>query len=166
LPLQAEGEFALVKEKLEQALALSGQPVKRGTMAHKHIVYMMLADSAAQLRDEAGLMKYASLLEKLAVQDDHQPYLAVAHRAWGIACRLAGDYAEAETRLKQALELFGAMEARWQTGRTLYELAELKLAQSDLVGARDYYMRALTEFEALQATPDFERTKAAIETLG
>ncbi len=111
-------------------------------------------------------MKYASLLEKLAVQDDHQPYLAVAHRAWGIACRLADDYAEAETRLKQALELFGAMEARWQIGRTLYELAELKLAQSDLVGARDYYMRALTEFEALQATPDFERTNAAIETLG
>lgn len=135
-------------------------------MAHKHIVYMMLADSAAQLRDEAGLMKYALLLEKLALQDDHQPYLAVAHRAWGIACRLAGDYAEAETRLKQALDLFGTMEARWQIGRTLYELAELNLAQSDLDGARDYYMRALTEFEALQATPDFERTKAAIETLG
>jgi hypothetical protein len=67
LPLQAEGEFVLVKEKLEQALDLSGQPVKRGTMAHKHIVYMMLADSAAQLRDEAGLMKYALLLEKLAL---------------------------------------------------------------------------------------------------
>ena len=165
MPLQAEGEFALVKEKLEHALELSGQPVKRGTMAHKHIVYMMLTDSAAQLRDEAALRQYASLLEKLAVQDDHRPYLAVAHRAWGIACRLSGDYAEAETRLNQALELFGEMEARWQIGRTLYEMAEVNLAQSEMASANDHFSRALVEFESLQAIPDVERTQAALKAL-
>ena len=53
MPLQAGGEFALVKEKLELALELSGQPVKRGTMAHQHIVYMMLAEAATQLDDAA-----------------------------------------------------------------------------------------------------------------
>lgn len=82
MPLQAEGEFVLVKEKLEAALELPGQPVKRGTMAHKHIVYMMLAESAAQLRDAEALTSYSSLLEELAVRDDHKPYLAVAHRSW------------------------------------------------------------------------------------
>jgi len=165
LPLQAEGEFVLVKEKLEPALELSGQPVKRGTMAHKHIVYMMLAESAAQLRDETALRHYASLLENLAVQDEHSPYLAVAHRAWGIACRLTGEYAEAETRLNQALELFGEMGARWQMGRTLVEMAEVKLAQSEMASANEYFSRALEEFEEMQAIPDVERTQTSLKAL-
>jgi hypothetical protein len=81
LPLQAQGEFALVKEELEEALNLPGQPVKRGTMAHKHIIFMMLTDSPAQLRDRVTLGFYAAKLEELALRDDHCPYLAVAHRA-------------------------------------------------------------------------------------
>jgi len=163
LPLQARGEFALVKEQLERALDLAGQPVKRGTMAHKHIVYMMLADAAAQLGDEAATRRYAALLEELAIRDGHQPYLAVAHRAWGVAHRLGRAYDEAEARLTQALALFSAREAHWQVGRTLVEMAKLALDQADKVSARDHYARALAEFEAIGARPDIERTHTALE---
>lgn len=162
MPLQAEGEFALVRQKLERALGLEGQPVKRGTMAHDHIVYMMLADTAAQAHDVDGLHQYLPLLEELAHRDDHQPYLAVAHRARGVAYTLDGRYAEAETRLQQALRIFEAMAARWQIGRTLVALAELDLAQSDPGAAREHLTAALAEFEAIGAAPDVERTRAAM----
>jgi tetratricopeptide (TPR) repeat protein len=165
LPLQAKGEFALVMEELEAALELSGQPVKRGTMAHRHIIYMMLADAAAQLRDAAALKRYASLLEELAARDAHQPYLAIAHRACGIAHRLDGEYAQAEGRLAQALVLFEELETHWQIGRTLVEIAELALAQSDRASARDHFSRAVTEFESLKALPDLQRTRAALHAL-
>lgn len=165
MPLQAQGEFALVKDELESALGLSGQPVKRGTMAHKHIIYMMLADSAAQLHDIAALQRYSSLLEELATQDNHRPYLAVAHRSWGIMCRLNEEFAEAKVRLVQALELFEELQAHWQIGRTLVELAELSQVQSDAASARDYFSRALAEFEMLQALPAIEQTQAALKSL-
>lgn len=165
MPLQAQGEFALVKEKLEAALELSGQPVKRGTMAHRHIVYMMLADSAAQLRDTSSLPQYAALLEELATRDSHQPYLAIAHRSWGVAHRLNGEFTEAGNRLTQALALFDDLGARWQIGRTLVECAELALAQSDKISAHDYYLQAQTTFESIKAIPDLERTQSALKAL-
>jgi tetratricopeptide (TPR) repeat protein len=165
LPLQAQGEFALVKEKLEMALDLPGQPVKRGTMAHQHIIYMMLADSAGQLRDAAALPRYAARLEELARRDGHQPYLAVAQRAWGIAHRLNKEYAQAQARLTEALDHFEERGARWQTGRTLLEMAELALAQADATAAHDHFSRALAEFEALGARPDAERTRTALQEL-
>ena len=150
---------------MESALDLAGQPVKRGTMAHKHIVYMMLADAAAQLRDSAALAKYTPLLEELAEQDGHQAYLAVAHRAWGVAHRLVGEFAAAEERLQQALNIFEEREAQWQVGRTLVELAELALAEDDEVGARNHYARALDAFELLGAKPEVERTRTALDLL-
>jgi len=163
--LQAGGEFALVKEELELALELPGQPVKRGTMAHQHIVYMMLAEAAAQLADVTALRRYSAQLEKLAIQDDHQPYLAIAHRAWGVACRLDGEYVDASDRLKKALALFEQLETHWQIGRTLYEVAQLNLAQSNPTGAMEHFSRALAEFEALGAVPDIRRTQEALEAI-
>lgn len=165
MPLQAQGEFALVREELERALELPGQPVKRGTMAHRHIIYMMLADAAVQAREVDSLPRYASLLEELAVQDDHKPYLAVAHRTWGVAHRLSAEYVEAHTRLHAALELFEERQAHWQIGRTLVEIAELALAQADKDGARGHYERALMAFEAIRAMPDVAGTRAALAAL-
>lgn len=144
-------------------MGLDGQPVKRGTMAHDHIVYMMLSDAAAQAHDVAGLYLYTPLLEELALRDDHQPYLAVAHRAWAVAFLLEGRYGEAETRLQQALEIFESMGARWQHGRTLSVMAELCLAQSDPGAAREHWAAALAEFEAIGAAPDAERARAAMD---
>ena len=134
-------------------------------MAHEHIVYMMLVDSAARIGDETAIRKFAPRLEELAVRDDHKPYLAVAHRAWGIAHRLSNEYPEAEARLEKALEIFEELESRWQIGRTLYEMGELALAQTDGGAAHSYFMLAQAKFEELGAGPDIARTAAVLEKL-
>lgn len=135
-------------------------------MAHEHIVYMMLADAAAQSHDAAAAKRYASQLDALATRDNHRPYLAIAHRALGVACRLEGLYDEAEARLKGSLELFSELGFQWQLGRTLVEMAELHLARSDRAAAREALSQALAEFEAMNARPDVARAQAALADLG
>ena len=163
--MKAQGEFALVKRNLEHVIGTAGQPVNFGTMAHDHEIYMTLADTAAELRDEEALRKYAPQLEKLAERDNHKLYLAIAYRAMGVAHRLAGEHAEAETRLKQALELFNKLGVRWQIGRTLFELGELNLAQSKKKAkAREYFSQALGPFEEIQAIPNAERAREALNS--
>lgn len=134
-------------------------------MAHQHIVYMMMADSAAQARNEAGLQHYAPKLEELALQDGHQPYLAVAQRALGVAHRLAGEHVEAVARLNKAMDIFTKLEAGWQIGRTYFEMGEVARSLSDKGRAQDYFNRALAAFEAMKAMPDIERTRAALGAL-
>jgi tetratricopeptide (TPR) repeat protein len=165
VPLKAQGEFALVKQNLENAIGTAGQPVNFGTMAHDHEIYMILADTAVELRDAAALRKYARPLESLASRDNHRLYLAIAHRALGVEYRLAGEQAPAETRLRQALELFTKLGTRWQIGRTLFELGELTLTLSP-TKAREYYSQALGSFEEIQAQTNVEQTRAALNSLG
>jgi tetratricopeptide (TPR) repeat protein len=163
LPLMAEGEFALVKEHLEAA---SSKPVStRGLAINETELYFMLADMAVEQRDEAALREYAPLAEETALRDGHLLFQASAHRAWGVMYRLQGEYAAAETRLNQALELFQGLETRWQIGRTLFDLAEVALGRKDPAGARDYFSRALAAFEEIGAVPDMARTQAALESL-
>jgi len=166
LPLKAEGEFALVKQNLESAMGTAGQPVNFGTMAHDHEIYMTLADTAVELRDADALRKYAPNLEKLAHRDDHKLYLAIAHRALGVMHRLAGEYTEAESRLKQALELFTKLGTRWQIGRTLFELGELNHEHlKKETKAREYFAQALGSFEEIQAMLNAERTRTVLNSL-
>ena len=134
-------------------------------MAHEHIVYMMLVDAAASVYDETGIRRNAPHLEQLASRDDHQPYLAIAHRAMGVAHRLAGEHNEAEMRLNQALELFEARDLRWQVGRSLHELGELAISKSETEAANDFFSRARSVFEEMGAIPDLYCTEAKIETL-
>lgn len=163
--MQAEGEFALVRQSLEAAIDLPGQPVKRGTMAHEHVMYMMLADSAAQEHDLPALQRYAPLLEELALRDEHRPFLAVAHRAKGVAYRLAGDHANAEMRLKAASALFEELDAHWQIGRTLVELGELDLDRSDGSSARRHFSQAVEAFEVVKAAPHMELTRERLQAI-
>jgi hypothetical protein len=125
----------------------------------------MLADVAVQQRDLAALRQYAPLAEQLASRYDHGLYQAIAHRAWGVAHRLAGEYAEAKVRLHQALELFHDLDTHWQIGRTLSELGELAVARAEATAARDYFSHALAAFEAMKAAPDADRARAALEAL-
>ena len=155
----AEREFALVRQNLEQALH------KTAAWVGDHDLYAMLVDVAAQQRDADALRQYAPLAEEAAARYGHVLYQAIAHRAWGIAHRLAGEYVEAEMRLKQALELFDGLDTRWQIGRTLNELGELALARSDTTAARELYARALAAFEQMRAVPDAARVRAALEPL-
>ena len=166
MPLKAEGEFALVRERLENALMLSGQPVKRGTMAHDHDVYMALTDSAAQQYDLAALELYTPWLQELAERDNHKLYRAVALRARGVAKRLGGEYEYAENELKQAHELFRELGTRWQDGRTLVELARLERVRQNIDMTRDYLTGALAEFNALGAVPDAGRVRSMLAEVG
>lgn len=134
-------------------------------MAHKHIVYMMLVEAATMAKDEGAIRMYASVLQDLAERDDHRPYLAVAHRSWGVAYRLAGKHEEAEERLRKALDLFRELDSRWQVGRTLFELGELALARSDIKLAGEYFTQALGAFEQIKAELNSTQTKAAIAML-
>jgi tetratricopeptide (TPR) repeat protein len=163
--LQAKGEFALLHQNLTLALEKSGQPVKRGTMAHDHHLYMLLADTAAQRRDENALNQYTPRLEALALRDSHQLYLGIAHRAWGVAHWLADEHDEAAERLTQALGLFHDLGTRWQTGRTRFEMGELDLAKGEKERARNHFSFALEAFEAMKAMPDVERTRVKLETI-
>ena len=128
-----------------------------------HDIYAILVDMAVLQRDEAGIRQYTPQAEELAMRYGHTLYQAIAHRAWGVAHRLAGEYPEAEARLNQALDLFSGLNTRWQIGRTLFELGELAAAQTDAAQARDHFTRALTAFEAMHAAPDVARTRAALE---
>lgn len=161
----ARGEFALVKEQLETGLKTSGQPVRRGTMAHDHDVYAILADTAAQERNLDALRKYAPLIEELAVRDDHRLYRAVAYRAQGVLHRLKGDYTESKTCLARALELFEQLGARWQIGCTHDELGELARTQNEFEKARDHFTLALAAFEELRAAPEVEKTRVVLNEL-
>jgi tetratricopeptide (TPR) repeat protein len=149
----AEGEFALVRQYLEIALN------KTASWVGEHDLYAMLADAAAQQRDVAALQQYAPLAEELAARYDHKLYQAIAHRAWGVAHRLAGKYAEAEVRLKQALDLFQQLATPWQIGRTLFELGEVALSRTENTAAQKHFSRALVAFEELGALPDATRTR-------
>ena len=155
----AEGEFALVRENLEMGLS------KMASWVGDHDLYAMLADAAAQQRDEAALRRYAPLAEETAVRYKHILYQAIAQRAWGVAHRLAGDYAEAETSFNRALQFFEALGTRWQIGRTLMELAELAQAQADSTRARSCFSSAALEFESLDAKPDAARARTALSAL-
>jgi hypothetical protein len=147
---------------METSLSLAGQPVRRGTMAHEHDVYMLLTETAVNQREAAAIEQYAARLEPLAARDEHALYQAIAHRAWGVARRLRGDLPAAQTRLAQALAMFNSLGADWQAARTHLELAE---ATSDPAAARAHYTEALAAFESLSARPDADRARAALQAL-
>jgi len=154
-----EGEFALIRHHLELSVNQSGE------WLGDHDQYTTLVDVATMQRDEAAIRQYAPRAEALANSLGHRLYQAIAHRAWGVAHRLAGEYDNAQARLDQALETFNEMGTRWQAGRTLFELGELAVARQQPVEARDYFSRALVDFDYMRARPDSDRTRAALEAL-
>ena len=141
------------------------QPVKNGSMAHEHNMVMLLTEVAVQRGDASALRQYAAMLEELAVRDNHRFYLAIAHRAWGVTHRLAGEFAASEARLDQAMQLFREYGSRWQLGRTFFEMGELGVRRADAEMAPQSFAQAVAEFEAIQALPDLERTQAALKVL-
>jgi tetratricopeptide (TPR) repeat protein len=163
--MAAEGEFALVKEQLQTAFARSGQPVKRGSMAHQHDVLMALVEASARLANAPGLEEYVPQLEELAMRDNHKFYLAIARRARGVALRLSGDYDGARSKLQAALDEFSAHGMRWQVGRTRVELGELERDAGAAEQAREHFQRALEEFQTMGAVRDLARCRELLETI-
>lgn len=155
----AEGEFVLVQKYLEIALH------RTAAWVGEHDLYAMLADAAVGQRDQESIQKYAPLAEDFASRYDHKLYLAIAHRAHGVAYLLAREYNNAESSLNLALNLFSELNTRYQIGRTLFELGELAVAQANESKAREYFTRALKAFETMQAAPDIARVQAALGRL-
>jgi hypothetical protein len=156
-----QGEFARVRQELEIAFGQSAEFDYVGD----HDVHTTLVDVAALQRDEAAIRAYAPAAERLAIRYDHKLYQAIIFRAWGVAHRLAGEFAQAETRFNQALAWFTGLDTRWQIGRTHFELGELAVARGERAAARASFTRALADFEFMRAGPDVVRTRAALEEL-
>jgi tetratricopeptide (TPR) repeat protein len=157
------GEFVQGKEHLDMmASKPAGLTRTSGTLNDHNYV---LIDLAVRQRDRTMLTQHLPEVEEMAILDGHILYQASAHRAWGVLYRLTGEYSESEIRLAKALELFQGLETRWQIGRTLFEIAELDMAQNNVTKARDYYRRALASFEEMDAAPDIMRTRAALLSL-
>ena len=156
-----EGEFALVRRELDTAFGLSQDFEYVGD----HDVHTALVDVASLQRDEAAIRAYAPPAEALAIRYDHKLYQGIISRAWGVAHRLAGEFDLAGARFSQALSLFTGLGARWQLGRTHFELGELAVARGDTAEARACFNRASADFEAMRAAPDLERARAALERL-
>jgi hypothetical protein len=157
--LTGEGEFALSRQHLELALSPSVY------WAGDHDVLVTIVDVAALQGDEAAIRKYAPRAEALAKELGHRLYQATVDRAWGVAHRLASEYAESEARLNSALAMFEPLDTRWQIGRTQFELGELAAIRQQPGAARGYFRDALVNFEAMRAAPDSARTRAALEAL-
>ncbi|HET6445897.1 MAG TPA: hypothetical protein VFI27_15115, partial [candidate division Zixibacteria bacterium] len=121
-------------------------------------LYATLVEAAVQQRDVAALREYTPLLEEAATPLEHDLYLAIANRAWGVLRRLEGQNREAEVRLEQAADVFRGLDTRWQLGRTHFELGELAANESETTRAIQHYSRALNLFEEMGAVPDAERT--------
>ena len=154
-----------MREQLETGLRTSGQPVRRGSIAHEHDTYALLTDAAVQQRDAAALAEYLPRMRELALRDGHCLYLAIAQRAGAVADRLAGAYESAAAQLQTAAESFERMGMRWQLAHTLNEKAELSLVRSQLGESRTYYAQALSLLDQLGAGPAAKQVRARHDDL-
>ena len=82
-------------------------------------------------------------------------------RVMGEAHRLKGEWETAEKYLKDSLAILERLKRRYETGRTLFQLALLYREMGKESEARGYEERARTIFEALGARADLERAKDA-----
>ena len=154
-----------MREQLESGLRTSGQPVRRGSIAHEHDTYALLTDAAVQQRDADALAQYLPHMRELALRDGHCLYLAIAQRAGAVADRLAGAYESAAAQLQTAAESFERMGMRWQLARTLSEKAELAAVRSQADECRAFYAQALSLFEQLGAAPAAKQVRARLDDL-
>jgi tetratricopeptide (TPR) repeat protein len=162
----AEGEFALVQEILESAQLRASQPTRFGATARAHDIVTSLADAAAGRHDGTAALKYGAQAAALASEMGHPLYLAVAQRALAVGESLQGAHDQAEALLRKALDAFTDLGTRWQIGRTHLQFGELERARDRQAEARQHYLAALVEFEAMGALPDAERTRQALSAHG
>jgi len=159
MPLKAEGEFAQVKQFLDEGLS-------RITEINPDMVfYSLLVDTAVLEEDAKNLKEYTPRLLDQANQNGHKLFKAVALRSLAVADRLDGKYKPAQNQLEEAEAIFQDMETNWQLGRTYYEFGQLMVAQDNPAEAKKQFEKAVHCFESIGALPDAERTQFAIESL-
>ena len=156
----AEGEFVLVNEHL--TAAMQKHPMGWNPVGD-HEIYVLLADVAAEKRDETMLGMYAPQAEAISARLKHTLYRAIALRSLGVLDELHGRTVLAEARLKESYDLFQKLEARWQMGRTLFELGQLSAVVGRSKEASEYFAQAANELESLGARPLLERVRTFME---
>ena len=166
MPRLAEGEFALVREHLGQAIRTPTDPVRWGSGMTDLDFRILCAEAAAQMRDAAGLAKHVPLAEEGARRLRHRLYLGVAQRAQGVALLLAGLPGAAIDSHGQAADIFLALGTRWQLGRTLMARAEAQASAGDLPAARADWSQAAELLDALGAVPDARRARNSLAAVG
>jgi hypothetical protein len=156
----AEGEFALVNEHLAAAMQ---KPPMGWNPVGDHELYVLLADVAAQERDEPMLTMYAPQAEAISVRLKHTLYQAIALRALGILDEIHGRIVRAQERLKESYGLFQQLEAHWQMGRTLFDLGRLSATAGRSREASEYFAQAANELESMGARAASERARIFME---
>jgi len=135
---------------------------------------LRLADTPwAKLRIHTLVLDFASqtggwdLIEKLggeslerARRSHGRHYVALNCYTLGIHRREHGQLDEANALLTEAVDVFRAIDCRWQLARALRELGLLRRAQRNSDYATKLLQEAMAHFEALGALPDLQRTRA------
>ena len=130
-----------------------------------HDIFAALADLAVERQDLDALREFALLAEESAVRYGHQLYQGIAYRAWGVLHRLLSEFEQAEVRFQRAIAIFQTLGTRWQTGKTWLEWGELDKKRGGILQAKEKFMIALENFEAIHAHPDVQRTRQRLVRL-
>jgi len=123
-------------------------------------IHTLALQFAAQTKEWAYIDELGSESLERARRSGGRRFIADNCRSLGVHRREHGRLDEADALLKEAEELFRALDCRWDLGRTLRELALVRRTQGRGGEATPLLQEALTYFEALRALSDVERTRA------
>ena len=154
LTAMAIGDHEKSRVAVEEGLRLADTP------AAKLEIHTLVLQFASQAREWSYIDQLGSDTLDRARRSEGRYHIALNCRSLGIHRREHGRLDEAGVLLKEAEDLFRALDCRWQLGKTLRELALLRRAQGRSDDAARLIQEALTHFEALGAVPDIERTRA------
>jgi len=154
----AVGEFVQITKYLEAALNQEAEWVGA------HDLYALLVDTAVRERNEATIRRYAPLAEETATRHGHRLYQAIASRAWGVLHLMNKEPELAQTKLKQALDIFTELETHWQSGRTYIELFNLAKVNGDQEKAKGYLSLSESAFDKAGAVFELELIKKTQKT--
>jgi nucleotide-binding universal stress UspA family protein len=161
----AEGEFALVREHLEQADRVSNDPVRWGSAVTEMDFNVLYADAAAQARDAEALQRFVPRAEDEAEHFGHRLYLAIARRARGVQALLEDRPGDAVRFQDEALAVFEQLGTRYQMGLTLGERARAFSALDEQARARADWSQAVELLEAQGARPAAQLARDSLAAL-
>ncbi len=150
----AIGDLTKSGALVEEGLRVADTPVAK---LEFHTVVLQFACQAGEWRhvDELG-----GTVHEQARRSGGRRFLALNCRALGIHCRELGQLDEAVRLLVEATDLFRALDCRYELGSALRELALARRLQGHAEDTARLLEQALACFEALEAGPDVQRTRA------
>lgn len=147
--------------------ALAGPLVEEGlrladTPWAKIMTHTLILDYASQAKAWRYIDQLGTQTLERNRRSGGRPWVASTCLALGVHRREHDDLEGAEQFLTDAVTLFSAMGARHDHARALRELALLRRAQGRADDATRLLQEALANFEAVQARPDSDRTRALL----